>query len=1178
MWASPSKLKPIRPASRGDSAELDHLEDFAHPQVFGRNRLGTHTRLCAFESPEQARACLPGAPLKASRFVLPLTPAKWSFFFAPTVESAPRVLDSHLGFDVSRPGWTEIEVPLSKEMAGFGRPIYTNFIYPFDPQASRSSEEWDNNVRIASKDNEAACYQTSFSLPPTWRGRRVIAHFGGVDSAFHLWLDGQLIGYSQDSRLPAEFDLTRFLDPSARGESHNLSLVVYRFCDGSYLEDQDHWWLSGIHRPVYLYSKPSQAAIMDYVLTPKLEWVTADPEGDEADAQQVSTPRVPLRAQRAIVEAKVYLQGPAAPGLGAAQKVEWALYGPMLRGKDDSRVARGNARLVVRGEAPVVPRQQDMFGPPVVDGTDSFEADDAGAHALATSCTSMATATIVVHEPQVWSAEAPWLYRFVVWLVGENDAVGDCEATFLGLRESRVIGAQWCINRRPVEFRGVNRHDHDPFRGKAVSHELMERDAVLMKQLNFNAVRTAHYPNASAWYDICDAFGLYVVDEANVETHGFFVLGDEGFLAQRRAWAPAFVARGARMVARDRNHASVVGWSLGNEGGHGDNLRAMASAMRALDGTRPVQYESCGALPYTDVICPMYPSVARLESLITVEGQCTPYFANGRNYPSVDPETVHRRPVIMCEYQHSMGNSTGNFGHFWAAIRRHDCLQGGFVWDWCDQGLDMSTIRGSREGDPPPTGAPAPRRPEQRAGAWGYGGDFGEQFHDAQFNINGIVWPDRTPHPAAYEIKHVQQPVEVELVDFAWTPVETSGNLLGRSPANIGGTARLRVTNLHAFVSLSYLRTTAVVSVRGDAVYSSDIGSLNVAPFGSEEVSVKCPVPLARLPLRLLASRLTGGTFHLTVTFALAAAASWAPQGHVVASVQFPLFAPSTRELGAAVHGLEPGSASPEAASSVIIDVTEKMSGLLRLRTKRGDVAFDKSTGMLASIRGPSGQELLLSPIAHNFWRAPTDNDRGGVEFMRRWAQFLPTGVAIGVHILPAIPVWLQSAIDWVVGRLGMDPVSKNVSYNTGWRREGWDRLTVVPDGLARIVHEEDGSVIVEADASLVDTASRSERVRRSVRTRVAPTGEVWIESKCKVSTRLPSIPRVGMAMQLPKHLDRISWLGRGPHESYPDRKLGALVGRYQSSVVDMHTPYIVPQENGLRSDVRWMEFRGEVR
>ncbi len=542
--------------------------------------------------------------------------------------------------------------------------------------------------------NPTGCYRRAFTLPDAWAapGSRLVLCLDGVDAAATLWLNGQRVGYTQDSRLPAEFDVTS-LCVAGR---NTLALAVPRLCDGSYLEDQDRWRLSGVHRDVWLY-RTNATWLGDYC---------------------VRTEALPARAggaARLALRAAVFAAPGAAVPPGACE-LHAACYDP------SGALAWAGTALVLPAPAPPAP----------AGGRRPRDGYPAG--------TAAGEAGLVMQVPAaaLWTAETPNLYCLVMTLrervpTGADAAAASrvlaVEATRVGIRTVEVSGKRLRVNGVALMVAGVNRHEHDAATGHVVSEESMVGDIVAMKRLNFNAVRCSHYPNAQRWYELCDALGLYVVDEANVETHHFNREGyPVAFLGNRREWQPAFVERMSRMVARDRNHACVLLWSLGNEAGAGAAQAAMAAAARAADPTRPIHYEGGGARTHlTDVICPMYDRVAAI-----VEDA---------------EDATESRPVVLCEYAHAMGNSGGGLSEYWAAFRRYGALQGGFIWDWVDQGLDCVAPDGRR--------------------FWAYGGDFGDAPHDAQFCINGLVWPDRTPHPAALEARFLQQPLGGALVPAA---------------------------------------------------------------------------------------------------------------------------------------------------------------------------------------------------------------------------------------------------------------------------------------------------------------------------------------------------------------------------------------------------------------------------
>ncbi|KAG8464017.1 hypothetical protein KFE25_000185 [Diacronema lutheri] len=1158
--------------------------DWEAVQVLHRGRLGMHVPLRCYESVATALAPQPGdAPLPSTN-VLSLSPARWMFAFAPSIERAPTPSEAHGGYDLRAAlgtSWGTIDVPLSWQMASHGAPIYTNFVYPFNPTLAPADEAtWDVRPLLPPECNSAGCYETTFELPARWAGRRIILHIGAVESAAHVWVDGSLVGYSTDSRLPAEFDVTALL--SAGGErrnggirrTHTVSLRVYRLCAASYLEDQDHWWLSGIHRDVHLFAKRADAAIVDYAVNTELWW----PEDGRAarGGGGAEAPPLPTAARihvdvsllgDALQPLPTGAAGGAASGADGGADGEYAiayeLHGPFLLGRPPPAP---RASLVASGKCEVLRVSAAESASLAALATSEWRA-----HTLAAACGARAVVDARLSSPRLWSAEEPYLYRLVLSLRtrARPAEARDVEACWVGLKEVSVRAGRLELNRMAITLRGVNRHDHCPERGKAMDRALMLRDAVLIKRFNFNAVRTAHYPAATAWMDLCDAYGLYVVDEANIETHGFVMRGDGqcGFLARRPAWRAHFVARGARMVARDRNHACVLVWSLANEAGIGPNLAHEYAQLKAMDPSRPVQYEQCGALPYTDIICPMYPSAAKLRELGTARGQAKPWAHYPR--PAVPAAELGVRPVVMCEYSHAMGNSNGNFAHFWRVVREVDCVQGGFVWDWCDQGL---ALRGE-----------AAARAREGSRAWAYGGDFGEKLHDAQFNINGLVWPDRTPHPACWEVKRAQQPISFELAGWCWrlaaAPPAPPADAAGARGVMLLGDGRLILTSTLDFacVSAELVTIDVCVRLRGRAVDGtrSSLPVSRVPPHARarEPVTVSVELPLELAARALAVPGPKGASIHLDVTARLARDAPWAPAGHELAFAQFALpRAPCVRAPPAA----PPAAPSPRAAGAGRVLISGgATSSVLRLHTVRGSVTIERATGMIVNVTDLAGRERLASPFALNFWRAPTDNDRGGVELHTRLLPYLPRTLALAVSVLPTLSHGVLAALGALSRVL---PLSVNlgaqVSFATLWAREGWARLEP-RDVTTRVEPQPDGSVSVHTSIGMVDGASGAPRVACRVRTLVSANGHAWLRVTCDVSSEVSSVPRVGLCLGVREAFGAaVSWLGRGPHENYDDRKEGAPIAQHALPAAEMHTPYIVPGENGLRSDVQWLALR----
>ena len=574
----------------------------------------------------------------------------WNFSLAPSPDAAP-VPRPATGLDLSVGEWRTMSVPsnwqLDPEVED--QPIYCNYRYPI-PGTQLASQL--RHFPVPRDDNPVGSYQRTFELPAKWNGRRVLLQLDGADSNATVWVNGIEVGYAQDSRLPSEFDITSAVSrrgahggagaADAAGVTHVLTVQVMRWCDGTYLEDQDHWRLSGLHRHVRLYSKPMALALVDYSFTTTHAALNDDikpagkssagkssaggksPAGESVggasgtphdgiasvklSVRLAGTGILPVAAAKANGPSASARNGRSAPQSALdSMRVVASLHGPCLLTPGEARppkraeVWRAGGRISKAQAAHIAESTVAEHG-----------AEVAEAGGLLTGAFA-ATFDATLHDARLWSAEAPYLYTLLVELRDENGALVDCESSWVGLRVVAIKEGLVHLNGRPITFCGVNRHDHCPDHGKAVAWESMLLDAKLMKSHSINAVRCSHYPNDSKWLELCDAVGLYVVDEANVETHGCLFLGDEGYLSKSRSWRTAFVSRFARMVQRDKNHSCIVIWSLGNEAGYGGHHDAMAAWVRTHEPTRPVQYESCGGNACTDIICPMYADEAKIE-------------------------------------------------------------------------------------------------------------------------------------------------------------------------------------------------------------------------------------------------------------------------------------------------------------------------------------------------------------------------------------------------------------------------------------------------------------------------------------------------------------------------------------------------------------------------------------
>jgi beta-galactosidase len=754
-----------------------------------------------------------------------------------------------------------------------------------------------------------------------------------------------------------------------RPGGNTVAVQLFRFSDGDYLEDQDYWKVSGIERDVFLYAVPA-THVRDFWARPVLD----------------STLR------RGTLELDVTLAhaGAAAPG---AVRVGAQLLDPEGRAVFAAPL-RASLRLRAGAES-----------------TLALRAD--------------------VSAPAHWTAETPRLYTLVLALL---DAGGDTTEVIVqrvGFRRVEVRGGLFLVNNVPVRFRGVNRHEHDPVTGRYVTAASMRRDVEVMKQANINAVRTSHYPNDPRWYELADEYGLYLVDEANIESHGMGYHPDTT-LGNRPAWQAAHLDRVRRMVERDKNHASVVMWSLGNEAGDGVNFVAASDWVHRRDPTRPVHYERAGERPHVDVVSPMYPPIGRLLDYA---------------------RTWRDRPLIMCEYAHAMGNSVGNLQEYWDAIYAHPQLQGGFIWDWVDQGLAART----RDGRP----------------FWAYGGDYGPPGtpSDVNFLFNGLVAPDRTPHPHWFEVRRVYQPVYTQALDAA------SGRLL--------------VVNRYGFRDLRHLALRWMVTADARPIARGEMTDLDVPPQDSGMVVLPPPPTTGA----------AGAERFLMVSWVLRQDEPFLPAGTVVAWDQFPL----------------PGVPAAPTPAPVPPPLTVAQDlALVTVTGPRFHAVFDGNVGALARLSW-DGTELLRTGLAPNFWRAPTDNDFGnGMPRRQR--------------------IWRRAGPDRHVERMVVEEVAT---------------------GHVRVVIEQG---IPARGARLVTTYD------------VYGSGDIVVRNRFTPGdTSLPDIPRLGMRFTMPAGFDSVAWFGRGPHETYWDRKTGAAVGLYRAATDSMGHPYGRPQETGTRTDVRWM-------
>jgi beta-galactosidase/beta-glucuronidase len=932
-------------------------DDWQDHHVLERGRLAPRNAFVPF--PDVASARSYEAALSAAFRSLS---GNWRFHLAPRPSSAPK------GFaeaDFDDGAWDEIPVPSHWQLEGHGSPQYTNFAYPFPVDPPNVPSE-----------NPTGCYRREVEIDPSWleRGSTVVLRFEGVDSAFHVYWNGAPVGYSQGSRMPSEFDVTK----SAKAGRNVLAVVVYQWSDGSYLEDQDMWWLSGIFRDVSLLWRP-RAHLADVVVDAPYDYAA--------------------RTGTVVVRASVA----GAPRRGAGLTVEAEVY------DGEQRVSGAQASLE----------------------------------------SGQATASLDCGSVEPWSAEVPRLYEFVVSLRDGDGSAIEVVAVKVGFRHIERRDGLVFLNGEAITFRGVNRHEFHPDHGRAVPLSFMVSDVIAMKRHNINAVRTSHYPPDPRFLDLCDFYGLYVIDEADLECHGFGMTADENQLSNDPSWLPAYLDRLERMIGRDRNHPSILFWSLGNESGCGSNHSAMGERAREMDGSRLVHYERCPEAEMADVYGSMYTDVATLAAL--------------------GAKTDLDKPHLLSEYGHSMGNGPGNLKEYWDVIKAYPRLQGGFVWEWLDHGLRF------------PGGS--------RPGAFAYGGDFGDDPNDGNFVITGLLFPDRTPSPALSELAKAQQPVDINLVDPA---------------------GKLEISNHFDFLALSDLEASWSLLDGGVLAAQGALGPLSAGPGETETVLVG---PLPGLE----------GEAVLDVSLRTRSDSSWSSAGHEVAWEQFVLpAAPGRQEEGAdavAVPAarLRGGAHSPAPR----VNVTE--DGDLLVVTAGGNAATF-AAGRLASWTA-SGAELIDQPPELELWRAPIDNDMRSLwvpAVAEEWA-------GAGLH-------HLRHRLDEVESRSGDGGAEIVVTTRVAPPSLAWCvRCTYryVFDGEGRLAISVEGSPEGEAPATFA---------------------------------------RTGLVTALVPSLREVAWYGLGPHETYPDSKTAGRLGRYGASVEELETPYVMPQENGHRSDVRWCQ------
>jgi beta-galactosidase len=823
---------------------------------------------------------------KSSPFCMSLD-GVWKFNWVPKPEDRPTNF-SRTDFDDST--WKTIDVPSNWEMKGYGVPIYLGSGYSFKMDPPGVTDEPPTNWTAYAQRDPVGSYRRTFELPVDWAGRRVFIHFDGVESAFYLWVNGQRAGYSQDSRTPAEFDLTDYLQPG----TNQLAVEAYRWSDGSYLEDQDKWRMSGIFRPVYLYSTAG-ARIRDFAVRTELDSNYCD----------------------GILQIKPELAAYAGHSL-----TNWTV----------------RARLYDAAGQPVFANELSHDAEEILNPNYSAKILDDRMPQRGQPKFAWLEGT--VKNPAKWTAETPNLYTLVLTLCDEGGKVVEADRCQVGFRQIEIRDGRFLVNGQPIRLRGVNRHEIDPDAGQALSTERMVQDITLMKQANINAVRTCHYPDDPRWYDLCDQYGIYVLDEANICTHG-----TRGFLANNPRWHNAFLDRAIRLAERDKNHPSVIIWSMGNESGYGPNFAAISGWLHEFDPTRPVHYEGAQDKPVdpptVDIIGRFYP---RLTTEAHVKPDA-PWNTRWDKLLEMARCTNDNRPVLATEYAHAMGNAVGNLQEYWNEIYSNPRLLGGFIWEWVDQGLHKTAPDGTV--------------------FTALGGDFGDVPNHGGFCIKGLVFGDRTVQPKYWEVKKVYQPVLIEPISLK------------------PGKVMVKVTNRNFFLNLNEYEVRWSVTSDGVVLQSGDLNPVAGAP----EKQVEVKIPVEKIP-----DPKPDSDYWLRLSFQTRMNSLWAPAGYEIAWEQMPLAVYGSR--GRSPHQPEIGGSqnSPlrkwEDGDTVQIYGTNFTATFSRSAGTLTSLVYDRRE-MLAPNEPPKGgtTNSPVGPILQ-VWRAPTDNDKGfGNWLARDWQQ-----------------------------------------------------------------------------------------------------------------------------------------------------------------------------------------------
>ncbi|UZH56732.1 DUF4981 domain-containing protein [Salinimicrobium tongyeongense] len=919
---------------------------FENPNVQAENRLPMRAAYFPFENKILAQE----RNREQSNRFLDLN-GTWKFFWTEHYKNLPENFES-VSFDDS--GWDDFKVPANWEFNGYGTPIYVN--HPFEFAVKNPNPPFIENEK-----NPAGIYRREIEIPSDWQDMPVFIHLGAVKSAFRLYVNGEYVGMGEDSKLESEYELTKFIKPG----KNQITIEVRRWSDGSYLEAQDFWRISGIQRNVYLYARPK---VHFYDLFVKSGLTNNYTDGEFSVDLEVWNQTDQDQGENIVV-----------------------------------------AKLFDASHNEIFKAEQKTIGLKRKLGKTVLQFKE------------------IIPNVKQWSAETPNLYTLELTLLDSGGKVKEVINTNVGFKTYEIDGYQFLVNGKPVWFKGVNRHESHPETAHVMTREQMQEDIRIMKELNMNAVRLSHYPNDPYWYELCDKYGFYVIDEANIESHGMYY-EPESTLGNDPEWEHAHMLRIKRMVERDKNHPSIVAWSLGNEAGNGYNFYNAYNWLKGFDPTRPVQYERSTTEWNTDIIVPQYPHPASMERW-------------AQNNPD--------RPYIMSEYAHAMGNSLGNFKEYWEVIEKYPQLQGGYIWDWVDQGI-YKEVDGKK--------------------IFGYGGDWGAEGtpSDNNFLINGVIMADRSWNPHAYEVRKVYQEIGFDLSE---------------------DNQKVKIFNKYFFRDLSNYEFSVELLRNGEVVKSEKLGSYSVAPRNTISVEIPFKVPTD-----------TSAEYRLHFEGKLIKSEAFVAPGTLLAEAEF--------------------AVTPPVAENQVFEIVdlkvEENGDLVSFSKGSFSISFNKTTGRFSDYKYKRDVLIEKGPQLSLF-RPLVDNDFGG---------------------------GLNRKLDYL-----KQPELKVVEFTHGKNSDGATQVKVIYD-------------VLQGDARLTQV------------TTIYNDGILRVENDFEaIKGDHEMLLKFGNELLLPKKFDTFRWYGRGPWESYEDRKFSAMVGIYKGRVEEQYHPYVRPQESGNKTDVRWAEI-----